>query len=841
MKNKFILLVISYCSLTLSMYGQQSYGGRPITFDDSWSTSPSNRIKNISQVSTNQLSVIDNVSEASEAEKMTSAMGEQKSMIYGKGIEINVDFKQVAKLQLLGDSGKLYLYQITSPSAYALQVYFDAFKLPKGARMFIYDQAKTMFLGSFTNKNNYINNQFGTQFIPGNTVVIEYYEPNNVEFESQIHISRISHAFIDIQKSGIYTGDGGYASGRCNINASCMLGYGWERERKSVAIILFDVDPIKFEKEYHFKPKTYYYGFGTGNLINNVRQDGSPYFLTANHIYLSNPEWSSCAGTDVANWLFLFDHESSCSSDGADAPSNLYFRGVYGARVLSQDDTSPYTSDFLLLSLNIRAEDLANWKAVWAGWNRDEISGGLNTPYTVCIHHPSGDVRKISTDNDPPIDATTHSPIYYWQVRWDNGVTEPGSSGAALFNANHQIIGQLRGGKSSCENPNYPDLFGKFSYSYEKGFLWIYLDPDLTRSTSIGSYNPSNGGEHCYNGVWDSGLGEISVDCGGECPDCNWITTTGWGCTTCNNDVMDKVKGETGVDCGGSCKPCGGIKQCTNGIQDGDETDVDCGGSCVSCNAFCVGQVIYQNTDQLPEYTSTSNFIIAEKNVSVTNNQVVYFKSSGKITLKDGFSAKEGSVFKAANSQCVECKKIHVYYYPKAIAGELRISQSGVDRYDITVKKGSTKIYSSTGYIYEKNPCLWNSSTTRNGAYVVSINLYNDCSGEKINLTYIINVITQSNIQSLISSNEIINDESKNYLHIFPNPTKGFINITSQESDPIEKINIYNSSGQLMTRYENNDKKTTIGLNLSNYVDGLYLIHLQTTKGSYSKSIILNK
>lgn len=50
---------------------------------------------------------------------------------------------------------------------------------------FFYDKDKAMFLGSFTNQNNLINNQFGTQFINGNTVVIEYYEPNNVEFENK--------------------------------------------------------------------------------------------------------------------------------------------------------------------------------------------------------------------------------------------------------------------------------------------------------------------------------------------------------------------------------------------------------------------------------------------------------------------------------------------------------------------------------------------------------------------------------------------------------------------------------------------------------------------------------
>jgi hypothetical protein len=55
------------------------------------------------------------------------------------------------------------------------------------------------------------------------------------------------------------------------------------------------------------------------------------------------------------------------------------------------------------------------------GWNHS----GNGPTSTVTIHHPEGDVQKISFDNNPPTKSGTQ-----WHIRtWDDGVTEPGSSG----------------------------------------------------------------------------------------------------------------------------------------------------------------------------------------------------------------------------------------------------------------------------------------------------------------------------------------------------------------------------------------------------------------------------
>ena len=72
----------------------------------------------------------------------------------------------------------------------------------------------------------------------------------------------------------------------------------------------------------------------------------------------------------------------------------------------------------------------------------------------------------------------------HWKINeWSSGITEPGSYGAPLFNENKQIVGQLHGGESSCDDP-VSDYFGKISHSWLLG-LKEYLDPNNTGITEL--------------------------------------------------------------------------------------------------------------------------------------------------------------------------------------------------------------------------------------------------------------------------------------------------------------------------------------------------------------------
>ena len=193
----------------------------------------------------------------------------------------------------------------------------------------------------------------------------------------------------------------------------------------------------------------------TGSLVNNVRQDLTPYFLTANH----------CLGGE-SSWVFMFQYESAgCSNQ--DGPT---YMTVQGSTLLNNASTS----DYALLRLDETPPE--SYEIHYAGWSA-ENTAPVNP---VGIHHPSGDIKKITFDYDTGIsDGWSGNDGSHWRVAdWEDGTTEPGSSGSPLFDANHRIVGQLHGGEAYCAY-NVNDYYGKVSTSWNLG-LKNYLDPDNT-------------------------------------------------------------------------------------------------------------------------------------------------------------------------------------------------------------------------------------------------------------------------------------------------------------------------------------------------------------------------
>jgi hypothetical protein len=224
-------------------------------------------------------------------------------------------------------------------------------------------------------------------------------------------------------------------------------------------------------------------GFCSGSLINNTLNNGKPYVLTANHCY-SNP----------ATWVFRFNWQSAGCNNPAAEPT---FQSLSGAVLRSRASAS----DFCLVEITGGLQGgtvPAAFTPYFNGWDN---SG--NTPTSaVGIHHPSGDIKKISFENDPLISTTFGgSPANsHWGVTgWDEGVTEGGSSGSPLFDQNHRIIGQLHGGASACGAPVLSDEYGKISYSWtpansdSTNQLKYWLDPNQSNATFVNGYDPSGG------------------------------------------------------------------------------------------------------------------------------------------------------------------------------------------------------------------------------------------------------------------------------------------------------------------------------------------------------------
>ncbi|MGB1031192.1 MAG: trypsin-like peptidase domain-containing protein, partial [Flavobacteriales bacterium] len=206
----------------------------------------------------------------------------------------------------------------------------------------------------------------------------------------------------------------------------------------------------------------------TGALVNNTAQDGTPYFLTANH----------CLGGQN-NWLFYFNHESA-TCNGNTGPTD---QSVSGSVLRASNGGS----DFALLELSQTPPE--DFEVQYAGWDN---SDNLTVTSAVGIHHPSGDLKKICFENDDPYHQNVFGAACWYIDEWEDGVTEGGSSGSPLFDQNHRIIGQLYGGGAACQgtsNNGQPDWYGRFGVSWDGNSsstrLRDWLDPSNTGATVL--------------------------------------------------------------------------------------------------------------------------------------------------------------------------------------------------------------------------------------------------------------------------------------------------------------------------------------------------------------------
>lgn len=303
--------------------------------------------------------------------------------------------------------------------------------------MFVYAADGSDVLGALDHRNMKDWGGLAVGVIATDEIVIEYRQPLDMVEMPELSIDQVVQGYRAL--SGWLQADRGPFgnSGQCNINVNCPEGATWATEKRSVALIVQG-------------------GFGvcTGNLLNNTANDGTPYFLTANHC-LGNP----------GNWVYYFNHESATCT-GNNGPTN---QSISGGTLLVNSGQS----DVALIELSQTPP--AGYNVQYAGWD----ASGVTPSSTVGIHHPSGDVKKICFDDDSPTQQNAAGAAVWYINEWELGVTEPGSSGSPLFDQNHRVIGQLYGGSAACAgsvNNGQPDWYGRFDVSWGLG-LSEYLDP----------------------------------------------------------------------------------------------------------------------------------------------------------------------------------------------------------------------------------------------------------------------------------------------------------------------------------------------------------------------------
>ena len=102
----------------------------------------------------------------------------------------------------------------------------------------------------------------------------------------------------------------------------------------------------------------------------------------------------------------------------------------------------------------------------YAGWD----ATGDAPQASVGIHHPNGDEKAISVDDDPLTAEDYYgNGEHQWRVgQWEVGTTEGGSSGSCIYDAaNGLCVGTLTAGAASCGNPAGHDIYAQATICWQ--------------------------------------------------------------------------------------------------------------------------------------------------------------------------------------------------------------------------------------------------------------------------------------------------------------------------------------------------------------------------------------
>ncbi len=420
------------------------------------------------------------------AELKSSQNDQTKVRFFGKEFDVSINILDSAEKTSLPNGDVLYQYGIESKNAISINLQFDQFYLPEGASLYLVDPVHEKFDGAYTHFNNNKANMLGTEILKTDKVIIEVLIPADKENQARLNLSMIIHGYKSLETLLKSLN----SSGTCEIDVNCPLGLGWENQRNSVALMINGGSTC------------------TGSLVNNTSGIIIPYFLSANH-----------CGTSPGAWVLRFRWESpvnqvdcGTSAVSGDGQSNM---NINGGTLCANNSNS----DFTLTLLN-QAPD-PSWDIYYNGWDRTNVPA---TELTV-IHHPAGDLKKISRDNSTAISSSFNGGVVdsHWEATsWDFGATEGGSSGSPLFNQDHRTIGQLHGGNSYCGAAlsDMNDDFGKFHLSWsgngtDKTRLSNWLDPGNLSPDFIDGINPAT-----PSLTSDGGIGILTIEkstlCGGD-------------------------------------------------------------------------------------------------------------------------------------------------------------------------------------------------------------------------------------------------------------------------------------------------------------------------------------
>jgi len=330
---------------------------------------------------------------------------------------------------------------IEVPDAGAVRVHFVDFDFPQGAELYMYSDYGDVF-GPETAQGTWEDGEFWSNVIMGETVYLEVRFPRKPSQEElnqiQFTVDEVVHMRNDrFQVTGEKMG---YVISldkwtNCMRDASCYgAGTVTDDAKDATAAMIYSSGGGQY--------------VCTGALVNNAKQDLTPYFMTANH----------CIGTDTEarslNLVWKFKTRT-CDNNGDHRFIDYTgYRQTRGANLIKTSDFTQIDYSLLRLQQNPPAG------SYYLGWDASKNYATNHVGNTLWrISHPRGAMQSYSEHKvvEMPNRTTFQVGNDFAQVAtriWTNGQfgeSLPGSSGAILFNYDGLIVGVVSTGDTrSC-------------------------------------------------------------------------------------------------------------------------------------------------------------------------------------------------------------------------------------------------------------------------------------------------------------------------------------------------------------------------------------------------------
>ena len=330
-------------------------------------------------------------------------------------------------------------FSVTSPGAASVRVGIRG-ELPPGGEIRFFNEHSDERFPVVTRENfHWKGDEPETLWSPtvsGENIGIEITLPSKKALNAfSLSIDKVAHTYHSIDAPPAPKLD----CPGIHIDVQCRTGRIHPLKQDSVARIRFEEGGISY--------------VCSGTLMNDkVQETFVPYFLTANHCVGAG----SVARTVEAWWFY---RRESCGSSFADG---RFATTTGGTELLA-------TSRRYDMSL-LRFRRAVPGGLQFTGWTTARIDHPAGV---YSLHHPDGVEMKYSagtTDGNYYSDGVPNAIA----VRWREGTTEGGSSGAGLF-LRSGSVGHLVGALSHGPNCGYriTDHFGPFSDFFPLASRWL--------------------------------------------------------------------------------------------------------------------------------------------------------------------------------------------------------------------------------------------------------------------------------------------------------------------------------------------------------------------------------